>query len=44
MHVCGIQKNGVDDLICKTNRDTDVENKRMDTMWEGGWGELGDWD
>ena len=27
------------------NRDTDVENKRMDTKGEkGGWDELGDWD
>ena len=30
------------------NRDTDVENKRMDTKggkWGGGgWDELGDWD
>ena len=27
------------------NRDTDVENKHMDTKeGKGGWGELGDWD
>ena len=27
------------------NRDTDVENKRMDTKGgKGGWEELGDWD
>ena len=27
------------------NRDTDVENKLMDTKGErGGWDELGDWD
>ena len=27
------------------SRDTDVENKRMDTKGErGGWEELGDWD
>ena len=32
-------------LICKTNRDTDVENKHMDTKGgKGGWKELGDWD
>ena len=26
------------------NRDTDVENKRMDTKGVGGWDELGDCD
>ena len=27
------------------NRDTDVENKHMDTKGgKGGWGQLGDWD
>ena len=27
------------------NRDTDIENKSMDTKWgKGGWDELGDWD
>ena len=26
------------------NRDTDVENKRMDTRAGGGGGELGDWE
>ena len=27
------------------NRDTDVENKGMDTKWgKGGWDELGGWD
>ena len=27
------------------NRDTDVENKRMDTKWaKRGWNELRDWD
>ena len=31
-HICGIQKNGIDDLICKT----EVENKCMDTKGERG--------
>ena len=31
MHICGIQKNGIDDLTCKAEIDTDVENKCMDT-------------
>ena len=36
----------MDDLICKTeNRDTDIENKHMETKGqEVGWDELGDWD
>ena len=37
MHVCGIQKNGTDDLIYEAEiRDTDRENKRMDTKEGGG--------
>ena len=31
MHVCGIQKNGID-LICKAERGADIENKFMDIM------------
>ena len=31
-------------LFTKQNRDTDIENKRMDTkQGKGGWDELGDW-
>ena len=30
MHICGIYKNSIDDLNCKSERDTDVENKGMD--------------
>ena len=26
------------------NRDTDIENKHMDTKGAKGWDELGDWD
>ena len=36
--ICGIQKNDIDELICKTERDTDVENKHMDIKGEGGVG------
>ena len=50
-HICGIQKNGTDEPVCKAEIDTDVENKPMDTKggkWWGGWwwwwDELGDWD
>ena len=43
MHICGIQKNGIDDLICKAEIDTDVENKCMDTKGGSGeWDELRD--
>ena len=45
MYVCGIQKNGIDDLICKAEIETHIENTCMDTKGEGGvWEELGDWD
>ena len=41
MDICGIQKNGIDDLICKA----EIENKYMDTKEEGvGWDKLGYWD
>ena len=32
MHICGIQKNSIDNLICKT--ETEAENKGMDTKEE----------
>ena len=31
-------------LSAEQNRDTDVENKHMDTKGGKGWDELGDWD
>ena len=40
-HICGIQKNGIDDFICET----EIENKCMETKrGKEGWDELGDWD
>ena len=31
-------------IFAKQNRDTDIENKRMDIKQaKGGWDELGDW-
>ena len=51
MHVCGIQKNGTEEPVCKAEIDTDVENIHMDTKggkqgwgWVWWWDELGDWD
>ena len=30
-HMCEIQKNGIDGLICKAEIEIDIENKCMDT-------------
>ena len=38
MHICRIYKNGIHDLICKAEIDTDVQNKHMDTKGEMGAG------
>ena len=35
MQTCEIQKNGTDELICKAETETDLDNKLMDT---GRWG------
>ena len=35
MHIYGIQKDGNDDLICKTAKDTDVQNSLLDSVGEG---------
>ena len=45
-HICGIQKNGSDDLICKAELETQTQRTNV---WiprgKGGvWEELGDWD
>ena len=37
-------ENGIDDFICKTERDIDIEDKCMDIkQGKEGWDELGDW-
>ena len=42
MHIYGIQKNVIDNLIYKTNRLYRHREKGMDTSWVGGgWDELG---
>ena len=46
-HICGIQKNGTDEPICKAEIKTQTQrtNKHMDTKGERGqWNELGDGD
>ena len=50
MHIYGTQKNGTDELVCRAEIDTRVENKRMETKRGNRWGlgvvvdELGNWD
>ena len=47
MHICRIQKNGIDDLICKTEIETQTQGTNIwmpvwETMGDGmNWG---DWD
>ena len=43
--ICRIQKNGIDELICKAEIKTQMEriNLRI-PRGKGGWDELGDWD
>ena len=35
MHIYGIQKDGNDGPICETAKDTDIKNKRLDSVGEG---------
>ena len=36
MHICGIQKDGNNDPICKTaKKDTDIKNGLLDSVGEG---------
>ena len=35
MHICGIEKDGNNDPICETSRDTDVKNSLLDSVGEG---------
>ena len=48
MNVCGIQKNGTDEIICKAETESWVQ---ITNVWtprgerrNGEWDELGDWD
>ena len=38
-----IEKNGIDEPICKTEIETGVENKCMHTKVAWWWDELGNW-
>ena len=35
MHIYGIQKDGNDDPICESARDTDIKNRLLDSVGEG---------
>ena len=35
MHIYGIQKDGKDDPICETAKETDVKNRLLDSVGEG---------
>ena len=35
MHIYGIQKDGNDNTVCETARDTDVNNSLLDSVGEG---------
>ena len=45
-HICGIQKNGIDDLNCQAEIETQMQRTNVWTpRGKGvGWEELGDWD
>ena len=44
-HICGVQKNGIDDLICKTEIETEPQRTNVWTpCGEGEWDEWGDCD
>ena len=39
--ICRIQKSDTDELICKTETETEADNKFMDTKWGGMHWEIG---
>ena len=46
MHICGIYKNGTDELVCKAEMRHRCREQTYGHQGEeeGGWDELGDWD
>ena len=42
-HMCGIYKNGIDDLICKAELETQTQRTNIYQGGKGRWDELGDW-
>ena len=46
-HICGTQKNGADELVCKAEIETPMQRTNVWTSRGesgSGWDELGDWD
>ena len=50
-HICGIQKNGTDEPVCKAGIETQMQRTHIWTpggkagwWWWWWWDELGDWD
>ena len=44
-HICEIQKNGTDELICKAEIESQMQKTNLGYQGgEGEWDELGDWD
>ena len=39
-HIYRIYKDGNDDFICKTAKDTDMKNRLLDSGRRQGWGDL----
>ena len=46
MHICEIQKNSIDELICKAEIETQMQRTNIYGYQEGneGWDKLKDWD
>ena len=44
VYVCGIQKNGTDEPICRAGIEKQTQRADVWTWGDGGWDELGDWD
>ena len=42
-HICGIQKNGTNELVCKAEIETQMQGEIEGRGWWW-WDELGDWD
>ena len=43
-HICEIQKNGLDDLNCQAEIETQKQRTNVPRGKGVGWEELGDWD
>ena len=45
MHIYGFQENGINDLICKAEMETQIQRTNVwGSREDGEWDDLGDWD